>query len=107
MTTDKARLVELARALATEPRVLLLDEPGSGLDAPESAALADLLTELAAQGMAILLVEHDMELVMRVCDRLDVLDAGQIVASGTPDGVHADPIVREAYMGAQFPELVP
>jgi branched-chain amino acid transport system ATP-binding protein len=107
LTTDKARLVELARALAIEPRVLLLDEPGSGLDAPESAALADLLTELAAQGMAILLVEHDMELVMRVCDRLHVLDAGQIVASGTPDGVRADPVVREAYMGAQFPEMVP
>jgi branched-chain amino acid transport system ATP-binding protein len=57
--------------------------------------------------MAILLVEHDMELVMRVCHRLHVLDAGQIVASGSPEGVRADPAVSEAYMGTQFPELVP
>ncbi len=104
LTTDRARLVELARALAIEPRVLLLDEPGSGLDGPESAALAELLLELAADGMAILLVEHDMELVMRVCSRIHVLDAGQVIASGKPDEVRADPVVREAYLGAQFPE---
>jgi branched-chain amino acid transport system ATP-binding protein len=105
LTTDRARLVELARALAIEPGVLLLDEPGSGLDGPETAALGDLLTELAAEGMAILLVEHDMELVMRVCDRLHVLDAGQIIASGRPDEVRADPAVRDAYLGALFPEV--
>ena len=104
LTTDRARLVELARALAIEPAVLLLDEPGSGLDAPESAALGDLLCELAAGGMAILLVEHDMELVMRVCSRLHVLDAGQVIASGTPEEVRGDPAVRDAYLGALFPE---
>jgi branched-chain amino acid transport system ATP-binding protein len=104
LTTDQARLVELARALAIEPDVLLLDEPGSGLDAPEVAALGDLLVELAAEGMAILLVEHDMELVMRVCTRLHVLDAGQLIASGTPGEVRADPTVQDAYLGALFPE---
>jgi branched-chain amino acid transport system ATP-binding protein len=105
LTTDRARLVELARALAIGPDVLLLDEPGSGLDVSESAALGDLLTELAAEGMAILLVEHDMELVMRVCSRIHVLDAGQIVASGTADEVRADPVVREAYLGATMPDV--
>ena len=104
LTTDRARLVELARALAIEPTVLLLDEPGSGLDGPESTALGDLLVELAGQGTAILLVEHDMELVMRVCSRLHVLDAGQLIASGTPEEVRADPAVRDAYLGAMFPE---
>ncbi|HXX88993.1 MAG TPA: ABC transporter ATP-binding protein [Acidimicrobiales bacterium] len=100
LTTDRARLVELARALAIGPRVLLLDEPGSGLDGPESAALGELLVELARQGMAVLLVEHDMELVMRVCDRLHVLDAGQVIASGTPDEIRGHQAVRDAYLGA-------
>jgi len=104
LTTDRARLVELARALAIGPRVLLLDEPGSGLDGPESVALGDLLVELARRGMAILLVEHDMELVMRVCTRLHVLDAGQIIASGRPQDVRAHPAVRDAYLGGGFPE---
>jgi branched-chain amino acid transport system ATP-binding protein len=104
LTTDRARLVELARALAIGPRVLLLDEPGSGLDGPESAALGDLLVELAGQGMAILLVEHDMELVMRVCSHLHVLDAGQIIASGRPHEVRGDRAVRDAYLGGEFPE---
>jgi branched-chain amino acid transport system ATP-binding protein len=104
LTTDQARLVELARALAIEPDVLLLDEPGSGLDAPESAALGDLLQELADGGTAILLVEHDMELVMRVCRQLYVLDAGQLIAWGTPEEVREDPAVQDAYLGATFPE---
>ena len=104
LTTDRARLVELARALAIEPTVLLLDEPSSGLDVPESEALGDLLVELAAGGTAVLLVEHDMELVMRVCSRLHVLDAGQLIASGTPEEVRGEPAVRDAYLGSLFPE---
>jgi branched-chain amino acid transport system ATP-binding protein len=100
LTTDRARLVELARALAIGPRVLLLDEPGSGLDGPESSALGDLLVELARDGAAILLVEHDMELVMRVCSRIHVLDSGQLIASGTADEIRRTPAVRDAYLGA-------
>ncbi len=100
MPTGSARMVELARALAMQPKLVLLDEPGSGLDEHESEALGSLLQRLAAGGMAVLLVEHDMELVMRVCDRVDVLDFGHIIASGTPDEVRADPRVQKAYLGA-------
>jgi branched-chain amino acid transport system ATP-binding protein len=99
MSTGSARMVELARALAIGPKLLLLDEPGSGLDDTESEALGSLLTRLASSGMAILLVEHDMELVMRICDTIHVLDFGEVIASGSPDEVRADPAVQSAYLG--------
>jgi branched-chain amino acid transport system ATP-binding protein len=99
LPTGQARLVELARALATRPKVLLLDEPSSGLDDSESASLGKLLVELANNGMAVLLVEHDMELLMRVCDSVTVLDAGTVIASGTPEQVRSDQAVRNAYLG--------
>ena len=99
MPTGLARLVELARALAARPRVLLLDEPGSGLDDTESNAFADLLLELADEGLGILIVEHDVELVMRVCKQLYVLDFGQIIASGTPRDIQENPVVQAAYLG--------
>jgi len=104
MPTGSARMVELARALAIGPKLLLLDEPGSGLDESESTALGDLLVRLAADGMAVLLVEHDMELVMRICDHIYVLDFGDIIASGSPEEVRNDPMVQAAYLGEALPE---
>lgn len=100
LPTGTARLVEVARALACEPTILLLDEPASGLDESETRELGGLLRGLAADGLGVLLVEHDMSLVMEICDSVSVLDLGRIIASGTPDEVRAHPLVIEAYLGA-------
>src|SRR3954452_409346 len=100
LPTGLARLVELGRALATRPKLLLLDEVGSGLNHDETNALGELLVPLARDGISILLVEHDMELVMEVCDRLHVLDFGRIICTGTPGEVQSDPQVQAAYLGA-------
>jgi branched-chain amino acid transport system ATP-binding protein len=105
LPTGLARLVELGRALATRPKVLLLDEPASGLDETESDAFADLLLELAAEGMAILLVEHDVQLVMKVCTQVHVLDFGAILAVGTPAQIQQDDQVLAAYLGT--PSSIP
>jgi branched-chain amino acid transport system ATP-binding protein len=99
LPTGTQRLVEMARALATKPRVVLLDEPSAGLNESETTELSELLIELAATGLAILLVEHDMGLVMSSCHHINVLDFGQIIAFGTPTEVQADPLVRAAYLG--------
>jgi branched-chain amino acid transport system ATP-binding protein len=101
MPTGLARLVELGRALATQPTVLLLDEPASGLDEAESESFAHLLTQLAGDGMAVLLVEHDVQLVMRVCATISVLDFGSILAMGSPAEIQANQSVLEAYLGTE------
>ena len=99
LPTGLARLVEMARALATSPDVLLLDEPSSGLDHDETQGLGQVLQQLASEGMGVLLVEHDMSLVMAICARVDVLDNGQVIARGDPGAVRANPLVQEAYLG--------
>jgi len=98
--TGTARVVELGRALMIQPRVLLLDEPASGQSDEETKAFEALLRRLVRDdGLSILLVEHDMALVMEVCDRIHVLDFGEVIAVGTPDEVRTDPRVRDAYLG--------
>jgi branched-chain amino acid transport system ATP-binding protein len=99
MPTGLARLVELGRAMATKPRLLLLDEPSSGLDESESEDFGRLLLRLADSGIGVLLVEHDIDLVMAVCSNLFVLDFGAILASGPPAEIQRNEAVRAAYLG--------
>jgi len=95
----QARLVELARAVVEPPQLLLLDEPTSGLEEREAERLGTIVGELRDAGTAVLLVEHDVGFVMRHCDRVVVLDRGAVLATGTPEEVHSDASVREAYLG--------
>ncbi len=104
--TGTARLLELARCLAAEPRLLLLDEPSSGLNENETTAFGALLRELAAEGRGVLMVEHDMALVMSVCDEIHALDFGRVIASGTPSEIRDDAAVRRAYLGDADAERV-
>jgi branched-chain amino acid transport system ATP-binding protein len=102
LSFGQRRMVEWARALATEPRLLLLDEPASGLNTHESEALAENIRAVRDRGLTVLLVEHDMSLVMDVADHIVVLDFGTPIAAGTPAEVRANPSVIQVYLGGEF-----
>ncbi|WP_026608423.1 ABC transporter ATP-binding protein [Methylocapsa acidiphila] len=95
------RRVEIARALAAAPKLLLLDEPAAGMNPAETRALSELLQRVKARGVTVLLVEHDMGLVMRLCDKITVLNFGRKIAEGAPREIRADRQVIEAYLGAE------
>jgi ABC-type branched-subunit amino acid transport system ATPase component len=102
LSTGQRRLVELARALAGDFGFLLLDEPSSGLDRSETAGFGRILRQVVEQrGTGILLVEHDMDLVMRVCDHIYVLDFGVLLFEGNPEAVQQSDVVRAAYLGSE------
>ncbi|MBM3289140.1 MAG: ABC transporter ATP-binding protein [Candidatus Hydrogenedentes bacterium] len=95
------RRLEIARALASGPKLLLLDEPAAGMNPSESNDLMELIRKIRARGVAVMLIEHHMDLVMDVSDRIAVLDYGNKIAEGTPDEIQANPKVRKAYLGTE------
>lgn len=107
LSHGQRKLVGVARALVSHPQVLCLDEPAAGLDEQESAALGRQLRQLAEGGLTMLLVDHDMRLVLSVCDRIYVMETGRVIATGTPTEIRNDPLVREAYLGTGHEQEAP
>jgi branched-chain amino acid transport system ATP-binding protein len=95
------RRVEIARALATHPKLILLDEPAAGMNDAETARLGELVLSLRNEGLTVLVIEHDMPFISQVCDQVIVLNFGEVIANGSTEAVKADPIVVEAYLGAE------
>jgi branched-chain amino acid transport system ATP-binding protein len=100
LSTGLARLLEVARAIVTHPRLLLLDEPAAGLNEQETVALSTLLRSLSGEGLGVVLVEHDMDLVMQICQKITVLNMGQVLTTADPASVRRDPAVISAYLGS-------
>jgi ABC-type branched-subunit amino acid transport system ATPase component len=105
LSQGQRQLVSVARALAGEPKLLLLDEPAAGLDSTESLWLAERLRAVRDTGVTILLVDHDMSLVLNLCDTIDVLDFGALIAHGTPEEIRHNDVVSTAYLGATHQRL--
>lgn len=99
LTFGKLRFLEIARAMAMQPRIILFDEPAAGLNQQESGQLADIVRELRGEGIGILLVDHDVPFVFDLCDEITVMDSGSVIAAGDPNRVYSDPVVRQAYLG--------
>jgi len=103
LSYGEQRRVEIARALASEPRIVLLDEPTAGMNPAEVQAVAGLIRRVAAEGHSVLLIEHNVKLVMDVCEQITVLDFGKVIAEGPPAAVAQDPAVVTAYLGSPAP----
>lgn len=100
LSYGQQRLLEIARALASDPTLLILDEPAGGMNEQETSNLVQLILSIRERGITVLLIEHDMRLVMQICEKLIVLEHGALIAEGTPTAVRANPAVVEAYLGA-------